>query len=307
MPQYLGYGNPQQGADDPEDFRFGAAGGRLGYSSSSEIEYAIYSSNVLEVNGINVGLEPAGASTLICTSTDDLIDAAGDSTASPPGSGTRYYAYVCNGADGLGVRLRLSLEPPAYVKGIYYLGTTGNAVNWRFVGTVALLGGVFRDDVTARLIANHANRLRKPLFTCPGYTDDNADTTIVLASGTVWAALNGGTGDSVAFLSNGEDCVELVGNVQVALGGGATWRVGIGVDSVLANAQAEARVAAACRNNQTQQPSTVVLHETFVDALYFASLNAYTNSTTPSVIADFARTGDTVDPPGTTLSGSVWV
>lgn len=309
MPQLLGFNNPQQSADDPQDFRFGEAGGRINLQSSTEIEYAIYTSNVLEVNGVNVGLEPAGSSSLLCVSTDNLIDPNGDDAGTPPASATRYYAYVCNGADGLGVRFRLSLEPPAYVKGIYYLGTSGNAVNWRYVGTVALLGGspAFRDDDTARLIANYYNRLRKRLFTCPGYTDDNADTILTLASGTVWAALNGGTGDNVAFLSNGEDSVELAGNVQVALAAGSTWRVAIGVDTSLATAQAGARCAAACRNNQTQQPSNITLQQTFNEALYWASLNAYTNSTTPTVIADFARNGESVDPVGTVLVGSVWV
>lgn len=308
--QNLGNSNPQRNLDNPVDFRYGEAGGRLYLVDGDVIEYAICTSNVIEVNGVNVKLSAVGSSTIICDRTEELINNVGVTTGFAPSSDTGYYAYLYNGADATPVRVRLSQAVPVLVDGIKYLNTSGAGLNWRFVGVVALTGGTpfFRDDETARLIANQYNRIRKPLFTCPGYNDNNADTILTLVSGTAWAGLNAGTGDSVMLCTTGEDSIDLQGVVTVSLSAGATWYVGLGLEPTLALARAEQRTGTTCRNNQTNQPSSFAASELPEEAgLLWASLNAYTNSSAPTVYADMARRGATADTPATFLVGSVMV
>ena len=306
--QNLGNGNPQLNSDNPAEFRYGEAGGRLRLVDGLKLEYAAFTSSIINVNDVNVAVGAVGAETLLCNSSDETIDLNGAETGVAPSSDLKYYAYVYNGADASAPRVRLSLQPPADYRGFPYLNTSGGGVNWRYLGLVALTGGTpnFRDDDTARLVSNYYNRQRKSLFTCPGYNNNNADTTLTLASGTTFAALNGGTGDSLMLLANGADDVELFASVAVSASAGANWKVAIGLSTSLANARTVDQVACApCRNTQGNQPSNCQFHGTPLLDLWWASLNAWTNSSAPSVYADMARNGSTADIPATILSGSV--
>lgn len=306
--QNLGSSNPQRNLDSPQDFRFGEAGGRIGLVDSSKIEYAAYLSNVLEVNGVNVQLGQPLDELILCLDTDETIDSTGSETGVTPSSDTLYYAYVFNGSDGSTPRLRLSTVVPSGYTGYLYLSATGAGTNWRYVGVVALSAGAFRDDYTARLIGNEYNRLPKPFLTCPGYVDDNADTILTLASGTAWAGLNAGTGDYVMVACSGVDAIDIFANVSVSASAGATWHMGIGAQTSLAQAQAQQLVATSSRTNQLNQPCSLGVHHLPGEPkLLWISLNVYTNSSSPTVYADFGRRGATSDPYGTVLTGSVMV
>jgi hypothetical protein len=308
MPQVVGTQNPQQSVDNPIDFRFGEAGGRIMYVDSATIEYATYVSNVLEVNGVNVQLGAIGDQTISCIDTDETINSSGVQTGLTPSNDTLYYAYVYNGADGSAPRLRLSLAVPQIYAGIKYLNSSGAGINWRYVGVVALTVGAFRDDLTARLIGNEYNKLPRPFFTCPGYNNNNADTTYNLVSSATWTSLNGGTADHVLLCVTGEEPVNIFGTVAVSLSAGSTWAIGVGCDTTLVLARATPIAAATVRNNQTNQASCVQTQYLPGEPNFLvASLNAWTNSTTPTIYADLARNGAPADPPATYLSGTVMV
>jgi len=70
---------------------------------------------------------------IVCNLSGNLIDSNGADAGSAPGASTLYYAYLSNSiASYAPYSLRLSATVPTDE----YLGTSGNAKNWRFVGAL---------------------------------------------------------------------------------------------------------------------------------------------------------------------------
>jgi hypothetical protein len=293
---------------NPRDFRFGEAGGRLELVSSSELGYQIYRTGVLEVNGENVQIP--GGSGLTVDVTEDLIDNTGIPTGLQPATLARTYAYIGNSSSAIAApALRLSSSAPVDYNGFKYLATSGGGENWRFVGWVGTLGSPtvqFRDDDTARLIANAYNRVRKSLYLCPGYNDNNTDTTYTINSA-AWAGIGttASLTDTVAFVSNGEDSIAIDAVVSPHTSAGG-WRIGIGVAGTIATARTTVKVAAQLRNGIANHSTGCSWGSIISDGFYFAALSAYTVSVTMTVHADLARNGAVADTAATYLQGSVW-
>lgn len=250
------------------------------------------------------GNQTSGASQLatplpVLLNTDNTIDATGADTTAAPASGTLHYCYLSSGnASAFPNDLRLSETAPSLVSGVYYLGTSGNALEWRFVGWVYVDGsGEFQDSVTARHTINYYNRRALPLLTCPAFVDDNAQTTYGVNLAT-FTSINGGTGDSVTFVSNGEDPVVLYVQAACSAASGTTAFVGPGFDSTT-----QPEVVAAFRG--TGSTATAVASKVLTAGFRTGYLLCCTQTTAYTMIADTARFGAAADPPATFLAG--WV
>lgn len=215
---------------------------RLQKDSGTQISLQRYRGASILINGVDT--DP-GSGGYACTSTDNLIDGTGASAAAPSvpsvGSPVLYYAYVSNeNASFAPNDLRLSTTAPSLVSGVKYLGTSGNALNWRYAGAIALYndGGGGGGAAEFRLsnedigICNEYNRLPTPVYLPGGYSNTNSDTTLTITAssyGSSAALVNGGVGDTLTFVGNGEDSpsFSMSGRVDCANGGSA----GIGYDS----------------------------------------------------------------------------
>jgi hypothetical protein len=290
---------------NPSDFRYGECGGRLELVSSSEIAFQTYATSVIEINGENVSIDALN----ICDTGNDLIDNAGADTGLAPATLARTYAYVSNSsATSNPNSLRLSSSAPVSYGGFRYLNSSGNGTNWRFVGWVGTLGSPsvsFRDDATARLIVNAYNRIRKSLFLCPGYNDNNTDTTYTTTNAT-WTGIGvtASITDTVAFVSDGENAVEFQASISPHTSA-ANWRAGIGINTTIATARTTILGSCSLRTALANQSSSCSYGAVYSSGFYFASLSSYTTGAACVVHADFARNGSTADPFATYLQGSV--
>ena len=176
--------------------------GRLDLTSSTQI-------TLLRHNGgkIVVGTEYVDpGSGLILVTTDNLITSTGVDAGGAMAANTLYYLYVSNSlASFAPIDLRASTTAPSLVGGVYYLGSSGNALNWRFAGLARTNGSVqVEDNTTNRLLLNYYNRKKKTLLAAPGYIDGNSFSSYTTSS-TAWTPANGGTGSRISFLSFGSD------------------------------------------------------------------------------------------------------
>jgi hypothetical protein len=222
----MAFGGPGNKGSAGAATQFGA---RLNTANgvSNTLTLLPYAGNQILINGFTLTVPGAGLSRLI---TDHLISAVGADAGSAPVANTLYYVYVSNGQASFSPStIRLSATAPSLVNGVYYLGNAGNALNWRFVGWVQPNATPqFESSLLNRTIINYYNRLNLPMFSCPNYS--NTDTaTIYTYSGGAYAPINGGTGDSLTFIANGEDAIE--SSVQISVDVAGICRFGIGVDS----------------------------------------------------------------------------
>ena len=187
-----------------------------------------YAGNKVVVSGITVPIPNAGMSRNVA---DNLIDAAGADSGAPGAANTLYYVYISNQKASFSPSsIRLSSTAPSLVNGVKYLGSTGNALNWRFVGWVRLNAtpNFEFSDVYAGIV-NYYNRLLVRLFTCPGFVNDGSSRDWAPPSPNVWTAFNNGVGNLLRFISNGEDAITLLMSAD-GVGGGTNAFSGIGID-----------------------------------------------------------------------------
>ena len=199
-------------------------------SVGPNLRLAQYCGNKVVVSGLTVSIPQTGLDRDIA---DNLIDAAGADAGAPPAASTLYYVYISNKRSPFSPEsIRLSATAPSYVNGVKYLGISGNALNWRFVGWVRPNATPeFESSLTSRTIINYYNRFDLSLFVCPGYVNADAYTTYPENSA-VYAPIHGGVDAKLAFISNGEDAVSYHAQISVITNGiQATMSVGVGEDS----------------------------------------------------------------------------
>ena len=197
--------------------------------STVQVSLQRFGGDAVEVNGEIV--DP-GASGLTLLTTDKLITAAGLEAAGAMTASGFFHVYVPNSQASFSpLKMRASITAPSFLNGVKYLGTSGNAANWRFAGWLRTNPSTeFVDTLQDRLVVNEYNGIWKPLYLQPGYVDDNAGTTYTQL--TAFAEVNGGTGARGSFISNGRDAVRMIANMvcenTIA---GHSGLVGIGIDS----------------------------------------------------------------------------
>lgn len=202
--------------------------GRLKFISTTEVRLERYKGDVVEVNGSNVSL---GASGISVAPGDNLITSTGADAGASMAASTLYYLYVSNAnASPFSSDLRASTTAPSLLNGVKYLGTSGNAANWRFVGYVRTNASTqFVDSETQRLVINYYNR--RPLSLRITETTDSWTYSTA-----TWRPWNNSTANRVEYISNDEDAVVLHFATYVHYNAALVTNVaiGIGLDSTTA-------------------------------------------------------------------------
>lgn len=266
-----------------------------------------YAGNKVVVAGLSVSVPSGGLTRLVG---DNLITAAGADSGAPGVASTLYYVYISNARAAFSPSsIRLSVTPPSIVNGVKYLGGSGAALNWRFVGWVKLNATPqFESSKTSRFIMNYYNRLALAMYVNPGYVNDNAQTSYaaVSASYVTLASIVGSGTSKLSFISNGEDAVVydadyllLVGPTVLSLG-----FFGIGEDSQTQPAAAGLVQVNAASANLVMPVGKATL---FSEGAHTLDMLIALNFGNVSFIADIGRpAGEAADSPGTELSAIIY-
>lgn len=127
--------------------------GKLVKASATEAQYQAQVAgiwNFIEVNNKFVDLSTELSCIVSGGGAHNLLAADGTDSGSPPSSSTTYSGYVSNAdASWSPEELRLSATSPTNG----YLGGSGNAANWRYVGDVELDGSTQIAAVTGKVSA----------------------------------------------------------------------------------------------------------------------------------------------------------
>ncbi len=208
-------------------------------NNSYIVEEGLFEGYVVRSNGSNLRLDPDGgnrihingeiltipAAGITVNVGDARIIADGTTAGASLAINTEYYLYVSNQRASFGSNsLRFSTVAPTLYRGVRYLGTSGNARHWRYVGRVRTISNAgnpeFADSVTQRLVSNWYNQRRKDLFVCPGYADDSATTTWSESNQTNWTELHlggGGPGCHLEYIADGRHAITVKAKVEVYL------------------------------------------------------------------------------------------
>ena len=180
----------------------GTADVRLDYSDASTLALNPVAglSGLIEVNGESVDC----STPLTLAKTANLISAAGADVGSAMSAGTFYYVYVSNSSASYAPSsVRASTTAPT----AGYLGASGNAAEWRYVGDCYLWSdGSFYDTAQLRLVRSEYNtKLVKVAAIFPS-TWNYATAT--------WREVNAGSGVTRGyFLGDGKNQIDM--NLQM--------------------------------------------------------------------------------------------
>lgn len=185
--------------------------------SKTSFEVVGYKGQYIRVNGELVDCINFSR---VCGIASNLIDAAGADAGSAPVDDTTYWAYISNSQASFSPSgVRLSETPPSLLRGERYLGTSGNAQHWRFIGWVRPHGGNFVRDQKRCFLVNYFNPLDFSLIHIPGYSP-GGEATYAAPAGSTSNPFNGGVDCRVEWLNNPDVtvsyCFEL--NALVAAG-----------------------------------------------------------------------------------------
>ncbi len=194
----------------------------------------------------------------------------------------------------------LSLQDGIYVK--------SGATTRRFLGSLRMaltsgIAGQGEDSLTKRFLVNYYNRMRRTLFTCPGYSNNDAETTYGLTGS--FAPMNAGTGSRVEMLSNGEDICSIL--AQVGCYFDNAWNewmeAGPGIDSIT-NAVRSLKFYGIWNSSVRAMQTMGVCHYDPVLAEGYHTIDLL-GVGAAYVVADTGRAGAVADPPCTYLEAIV--
>jgi hypothetical protein len=272
--------------------------GRIQWDSTTQVSLQRYIGDTVEVNGLNLSM---GSSGIALKTSDDLINSDGsDNTGVSMVASTLYYVYLSNAnASPFPTQLRASATKYVSVNGVRYLGSSGNAANWRFIGYVRTDGSThFVDSDTQRFVVNYYNRRLARLFSCPGYVNDNLQTSYTTAS-TTWVAANGGTGAKLEYIANGEDAIDVCcSGFSIGVG----TNVGVAVEEDSAN-----NIPMEAETNTGVVSFTGQYTRTPAEGYRYEQLMIKTTSGTATYGADNTRQGASADPALTYITASVMI
>ena len=155
------------------------------------------------------------------------------------------------------------------------------------------------DSVTKRYVSNRYNQVVKGLFTCPGYVDDNTNTTYTTTSAT-YVAANGGTGSKIQFISDGWNTVNFGFAGLMTVPAVQSGLMGIGVDSTTS-----AKVCILVNNALTTSIAGTYPNIVLSEGYHAADLLVCVTGGTLTIYADIARLGSSADPPSTYLNATL--
>lgn len=261
-----------------------------------------YKGNKVVVNNVQVTIPGSGVGLQVDVA-DNLIDGAGADAGVPGSPSTLYYVYVSNRRATFSPEsIRLSVATPSLLNGVKYLGISGNAANWRFVGWVFLNATPqFESTQNNCWIANYYNRVLQTIFANPGYVDDDTQTFYNVNGN--WAAANGGVDSQIGFISNGEDAVQLAAIAVTAAAASIKLLAGVGIDGSPPTRAAEGVVSTSSAGLTLMSDST----GHFSEGDHTADLFGASSGGGGVFIADDVRLGAAADPRMSMVIGKVWV
>lgn len=271
----------------------GTVQGRLNYVSATQLAFAPFNGTVIEVNGEDVDF----GSGFLVSNTDNLIDDNGADTGFDADGVRMYFAYISNStASYASESLRLSeTAPDGLISGIKYLGGSGNAVHWRYVGKAYRSFPGFHDEITKRNVSSYYNRVAKDVFICPSYSNNNLWTSYFRNTST-WDSLA-----TVSFVCHGDESAtfEAFSRSYSASGWG---NVGIGVDT-------DTSIRRSGQNMSTSGLDAVMNSCRYDfkpdDGLRVIHISTLTSGGSVRFDADSPRNGASSDVPTTYLTGKV--
>jgi len=270
---------------------------RIAFVSSTKLNLGQYGGNYVEINGERLTLTSSG---LDLITTDHVLDAAGLDSGGGMSVTTRYSIYVSNSLASFAPgTVKASVTTPSVVNGSLYLGNTGNALNWRFVGTAYAISNAgtpnFADSLTQRYVSNYYNKRQVRLYRCPGYNDDGNRTTITV-NNAVWGVIKAND-YALEYIDNGIDATEFyVQGYHEDLT--KTLYVGIGL-AFTGDVRKQGICPALAMGCVKEVIAPGSLQQTQVNFL------ALTSAST-TVVVDDVKNGASVDPAVTFIEGWVW-
>lgn len=197
--------------------------GRLERQSATQLRYNVYAGRYLEINGEVYTVDGTAAGGQIDT-TDNLITATGADAGAAMGASTVYYVYCSNAsASPFASDCRGSTTAASAYRGGQYLGTSGNAANWRLVGLVRTNGSTqFVDSASQRFVLSYFNRRRIAASVTDANNRTSTSTSLVEVS----------TTRRVEFLSWADEWTDLIVQTEMRQDtAGQITRLGLQVDA----------------------------------------------------------------------------
>lgn len=263
--------------------------GRLSRTSSTQCTLAGFGrGEVIEIDGDSILISSLSSANLDTTA--NLLSSTGTDSGGAMGASTLYYVYVSSPTASFAASsVRASATAPSLLNGVYYLATSGNGAKWRFVGWTRTNGSTqFVDTETQRFVINFYNQRPLHLFSCPGYNDNNTQTSYTFTS-TTWQAANGGTGSKIEWIADGMHSAEFHASGLLGTSGGNAF-IGIGIDST-----ANAKVGGFANLGTFATPS-LTWAETPAAGYHAADLLQRVSAGTGTFYADEVRGGSATDP-----------
>ncbi len=262
--------------------------GYMSRISNTQIRLDRYNGRHVMVARELMKIPSSGAS---CYTTDNLITDTGADAGEAMSPNTLYYIYASNNsADPFPAQLRASTTAPSLLFGINkYLGTSGNSVNWRFVGWVYTNDNTyFKDNETQRLVVNQYNRKRLYGYLNPGY-NDNDSVTMATLTNTNYQATAGQS--KFEWIATGDDSIDYELNAVLSTQAGERAYIGIGEDS-LTNAKT------ACPSPSGADKIEVSCGRAFLptEGYHYLQILACVSGGTAGVFLDGERRGSSEDP-----------
>ena len=285
---------------------YGVANCRLEYQSTTEVRLNALHDGKIDVNGTFETVDGSLAADQL-TTLENLISSTGTDSGAAMGASTLSYVYRSNASASYAASsTRASATAPTAYRGAKYLATSGNGAAWRFIGWVRTNGSTqFADTDTSKLVTSYVNARPRRLFSCPGYSDNDALSSYTTTS-TTWTAANGGTGSKLDFISDGIHPVKYAGRCSALGASATTGLLGVGEDSTTA-------AAIGAFTGATTVAGQVFGHASVGRALVMSEgyrflelLIVNTAATTLTIYSDDARRGAAADPPLTYIEATVW-
>jgi len=244
-------------------------------------QYVIIGREILKI--------PAAGRSL--SSSDNLITSDGTDAGSAMSADNLYYVYASNSSASVWpTQLRASTTTPSLLNGIKYLGTSGNAKNWRFVGWVYPTATGFKDDENQRLVINQYNRRRLYGYLNPGYNNNDSATSASFTN-TNFEGLSGGNSSKFSWIATGDDSISYEFDALVSADNGYRAFIGIGEDS-------ETSAAVAMATPPGANMIEITTGRAFLpgEGFHYLKLLGCVEGGTGKVWVDSARRGSTADP-----------
>ena len=308
--------NPSSGSALPAGASEGLSGllfgGYLVRTAAATVELQALYGDLIGIGVATVYQKISALVDAILNVADNLLTAAGADSGGAMAVNTTYAVYVSDPTVAYQpASVRASATLPVRVNGVYYLGAAGDAAKWRFCGWVRTIdnGGVpeFTNTVLQRFVINYYNKRTLKLFRCPGYLDDNLQTTYT-AQKAAWGVIKAND-YALEWIDNGEDGSPFRAQISWA----ATLvthfvYIGIGLDSITSPKASGQDITAPLATGidvYSYPTSTIADPHATPGTARSANYLCWTNNNVETIFADDDRKGAAADPAITYIEG--WV